>query len=102
MRMNHSSFDVVQVRVVFQCSLKETGLFAQLRNMRSIVVRKHIVAENGIGDLEEPNGTICFIARQSLLEVLASDSFPRGEFASVPDPLDCVSMRRVGTRCIAE
>lgn len=51
MRVHHGPLDVVEVRVVLQGPLQEPSLLAELRDVRAVVVREHVVAENGVGDL---------------------------------------------------
>lgn len=43
--------DVVQVSVVLQRPLQEASLLAELGDVCTIIVREHIVAQDGVGDL---------------------------------------------------
>ena len=51
MRVHHGSLYVVQVRVVFECALQQASLLAELRNVGSVVVREHAIAEYGVSNL---------------------------------------------------
>ena len=51
MRVDDGPLDVIKVRVVFQGSLQKAGLFAQLSNVCTVVVREHLVAHDGVGHL---------------------------------------------------
>lgn len=53
MCVHHCSFDVVQVRVVFQSSLQQTGLLAQLGHMGPVIMGEHLVPKDGICDLKK-------------------------------------------------
>jgi len=44
--VDHSTFDVIQVGVVLQSSLKKTCLLAETCNVRSVVVGEHLVAHD--------------------------------------------------------
>jgi hypothetical protein len=50
---NDSPLDVIQVSVVLQGSLEETGLLTQLSDVCTIVVGEHLVAQDGIGHLQQ-------------------------------------------------
>lgn len=49
--MNNCTFNIIEIRVVFQSSLEQACLFTQLGNMGTIIVCKHLVSENGICNL---------------------------------------------------
>ena len=51
-RVHHGALDVVQVGVVLQRPLQEACLLAQLGDVGAVVVGEHLVAEDGVGDLE--------------------------------------------------
>lgn len=48
MRVYHGSFDIVQVGVVFQSSLQQTGLLTQLSHMSAVIVCEHLVPQDRI------------------------------------------------------
>lgn len=52
MRVHHSSFDIIQVGVVFQSPLQQTCLLTQLGNMGPIIVGEHLVAQNRVCHLK--------------------------------------------------
>lgn len=54
-RVYDSSFDVVQVGVVFQSPLQKPRLLAQLGDVGTIVVGEHLVSKDGISNLQEAN-----------------------------------------------
>ena len=49
--------DVVEIGVVLEGALEETGLLTQLGDVRGIVVREHLVTQDGISDLHKPKHT---------------------------------------------
>lgn len=51
MCMHHGTFDVIQVSVVLQCPLQESSLLTELGNVSTIVVGKHLIAQDGISNL---------------------------------------------------
>lgn len=53
MRVHHSSFDIIQVSVVFERSLKQTCLLAQLCNVGTIIVSEHLVPQDRICYLKQ-------------------------------------------------
>lgn len=57
MRVHHSSFDIVQVSVVFESSLQQPRLLAQLRYMSPVVVREHLVPKDCICNLKRMEHT---------------------------------------------
>lgn len=50
--MHHSTFDVVQICVVFQSPLQKTSLLTQLCHVGTIVVGEHLVAQDGVCNLQ--------------------------------------------------
>lgn len=54
MRVHHRSLDVVEVGVVLQRSLQQTGLLAQLGDVGSVIVGEHLV----------PQDRICYLQNQ--------------------------------------
>lgn len=59
MCVHHGSFDIIQVSVVFQSSLKQTRLLAKLSNMGTVVVGEHLVPQNRICYLTKKNTQTC-------------------------------------------
>lgn len=57
MCVHHGSFDIVQVGVVFQSSLKQTRLLTQLSNVGTVVVGEHLVPQNRICHLKKREHT---------------------------------------------
>ena len=53
MSVDHCSLDVVDVSVVLQSSLEESRLLTQLGDVRLVVVGEHLVAHDGVGDLQD-------------------------------------------------
>lgn len=49
--MNNRSLNVIQVRVMLQRPLQQPGLFAQLSDMRSIIMSEHLISQNRVRDL---------------------------------------------------
>lgn len=49
--VHHSTFDVIQVSVVFQGSLQQPSFLTQLGHVGSIVVGEHLVSQNSISHL---------------------------------------------------
>jgi hypothetical protein len=50
--MDDGPLDVVEVGVVLQGALQQARLLAQRGNVRTIVVREHLIAHDGIGHLK--------------------------------------------------
>lgn len=53
MRVHHGTLDVVQVSVVLQRPLQEAGLLAQLGHVGSVVVGEHLIAQDGVCNLQD-------------------------------------------------
>lgn len=51
-RVHHGTLDIVQICVVFQRPLQETSLLTQLCHMGAIVVGEHLVAQDGVCNLQ--------------------------------------------------
>lgn len=51
--VHHSALDVVQVSVVLQRPLQQTSFLTQLCHMSPIVVGEHLVAQDGIRNLQD-------------------------------------------------
>lgn len=51
MSVNNSTFNIIEIGVVFQSSLEQACLFTQLGNMSTIIVCKHLVSKDGICNL---------------------------------------------------
>lgn len=51
--VHHSSFDVIQVGIMLQCSLQQTCLLTQLCHMSTIIVGEHLITQNGICNLQD-------------------------------------------------
>lgn len=51
--MHHSALYVIQVSIMFQRPLQETSLLTQLCHMGTIIVGEHLVAQNGICNLQD-------------------------------------------------
>ena len=56
MGVNHGSFDVIDVCVVFQGPLEEACLLAELGNVGFVIVCEHLVAHDCICDLGQEGG----------------------------------------------
>ena len=52
-RVHHCPLDVVQVCVVLQRPLQEASLLAQLGDVGAVIVGEHLVAKDGVSDLED-------------------------------------------------
>lgn len=50
--MHHSALYVIQVSIMFQRPLQETSLLTQLCHMSTIIVGEHLVAQDGICNLQ--------------------------------------------------
>lgn len=50
--VHHGTFDVVQICVVFQRPLQETSLLTQLCHVGTIIVGEHLVAQDGVRNLQ--------------------------------------------------
>ena len=46
--------EIAEIGVILEGALEETGLLTQLGDVRAIVVRKHLVTQDGIRDLHKP------------------------------------------------
>lgn len=55
--VHHCTFDVVQVGVMLQGSLQQSGLLTQLGNVCPVVMGEHLVSQNGIGHLKAKETT---------------------------------------------
>lgn len=51
--VHHSALYVIQVRVVLQRPLQETSLLTQLCHMSAIIVGEHLIAQDGICNLQD-------------------------------------------------
>ena len=51
-RVYDSSLDIVEVGVVFEGTLQESGFLAQLSDVRAVVMREHLVTQDGVGNLQ--------------------------------------------------
>lgn len=51
--VHHCALDVVQVSVVLQRPLQQTSLLTQLCHMSPIVVGEHLVAQDGVCNLQD-------------------------------------------------
>jgi hypothetical protein len=49
--VDNDTLNVVNVLVVLESTLDEAGLLGEVGNTRTVVVREHLVAEDGVGDL---------------------------------------------------
>ena len=50
--MHNSPLDIVEVSVVFERALQQSGLLAQLSDVRAVVVREHLVTQDSVGNLQ--------------------------------------------------
>lgn len=50
--VHHSTLDIIQVSVVFQGSLQQSGFLTQLGHMGSVVVGEHLVSQNSVCHLK--------------------------------------------------
>lgn len=53
--MHYSSLYVIQVCVVFQRPLQEASLLTQLSDMGTVIVGEHLIAKDGISNLQQKN-----------------------------------------------
>lgn len=51
--VHHSPLDVIQVGVVLQRPLQEPGLLTQLGHVSPVIVGEHLVAQDGISNLQD-------------------------------------------------
>lgn len=51
MCVHHSSFDIILVSVMFESSLQQTCLLAQLCNVGTVIVCEHLVPQDRICNL---------------------------------------------------
>lgn len=54
--VDNSTFDIIQVGIVFQRPLQKACLLTQLGNVSTVIVGEHLVAQNGISNLCKTNG----------------------------------------------
>ena len=66
MRVNDGSLDVVEISVVLECALQQTGLLAQLRDMCAVVVREHLVAQDRVSNLHNQNRELVIIVQYAV------------------------------------
>lgn len=59
--VHHSTLDVIQVSVVFQCSLQKSGLLTELSNVCTVIVGEHLVTQDSICNLRGTTYTFRFI-----------------------------------------
>lgn len=52
--VHYSTFDVIQVSVVFQGSLQQSSFLTQLGHVGPVVVGKHLVSQNSVSHLKTP------------------------------------------------
>ena len=58
--MDHGALDIVEVGVVLQRALQQAGLLAEGGNVRTVVVREHLVAHDRVGHLNIPKTILRF------------------------------------------
>lgn len=51
--VHHSALNVIQVCIMLQRPLQETGFLTQLCHMSTIIVGEHLIAQDGICNLED-------------------------------------------------
>lgn len=71
--VHHSALDVIQVSVVLQRPLQETGLLTQLGHVGSVVVGEHLIAQDGICNLQTSTFPRCFQRDSLRLETQRED-----------------------------
>ena len=78
--MDNSTFDIINVSVVFQSSLKKTSLFTKLSDMGAVVVCHHLVTKDSICHLKQNKCPKHQIACPVGLEIMMSDDIDLGWF----------------------
>lgn len=51
--VHHSTLNVIQVSIMLQCPLQETSLLTQLCHMSTVIVGEHLIAQDGICNLQD-------------------------------------------------
>lgn len=75
--VHHSTLDVIQVSVVFQCPLQESGLLTELSNVRTVIVGEHLVTQDSICNLQQ-NMKQYILQIRSVRNTVLSFYFPIG------------------------